>query len=45
MAVKRVYLDQPLAAGATLRVDGDTAHYLGRVMKAAGLTVRGGAPP
>ncbi|MEO0345635.1 MAG: 16S rRNA (uracil(1498)-N(3))-methyltransferase [Pseudomonadota bacterium] len=34
MPVKRLFVDQPLAAGSTLALDGATAHYLGRVLRA-----------
>ncbi|MEL6870479.1 MAG: 16S rRNA (uracil(1498)-N(3))-methyltransferase [Pseudomonadota bacterium] len=34
MPDKRLYIDTPLRAAQTLDVDGDAAHYLGRVMRA-----------
>ncbi|MEO1320085.1 MAG: 16S rRNA (uracil(1498)-N(3))-methyltransferase [Pseudomonadota bacterium] len=34
MPVKRLFVDQSLAAGSTLALDGAAAHYLGRVLRA-----------
>ncbi|MEM6808852.1 MAG: 16S rRNA (uracil(1498)-N(3))-methyltransferase [Pseudomonadota bacterium] len=34
MPVKRLFVDQPIAAGSTLALDGAAAHYLGRVLRA-----------
>ena len=34
MPIKRLFVEHPLAAGARLVLDGDAAHYLGRVLRA-----------
>ncbi|MEO1596153.1 MAG: 16S rRNA (uracil(1498)-N(3))-methyltransferase [Pseudomonadota bacterium] len=34
MPVKRLFVEQPLAAGSALKLDGAAAHYLGRVLRA-----------